>query len=362
MSIGEGCALPTSTGSDRTEDLAATVLTAVEGRRPLRIKGLDSKAFLGRQTDGAVLDLSGHAGVVAYEPSELVITARGGTRLSEIEALLADRGQILAFEPPNFAEGGTVGGMVAAGLSGPRRPFAGAVRDFVLGVRILDGRGQALRFGGTVFKNVAGFDAFRLMAGAMGCLGVLLDVSLRVAPRTEHETSVSFEEDWPPARARLASLMSAPAPLSGAYHDGERLHLRLSGAENAVNQMASQLGGEPSPAGFWDDVRHMRLPFLRAARLWRLSLPRTAELEPLPGDQHIDWAGGQRWLATSAPAEMIRSAACRAGGHATLFRGAEAGEEVFDPLPAPLFALHQRVKSALDPAGVFNPGRMYEGL
>ena len=354
--------MPTSTGSDCTLDLAAAVREAAGARRPLTIKGLGSKAFFGRPIHGIDLDLSEHCGVIDYEPSELVITARAGARLAEIEVLLAEHGQMLAFEPPDFAGGGTVGGMVAAGLSGPRRPFAGAVRDFVLGVRILDGRGQALRFGGTVFKNVAGFDAFRLMAGALGCLGVLLDVSLRVAPRPEHEASISFEEDWAAANARLANLLGAPTPLSGAFHDGERLHLRLSGAENAVLRTATRLGGDPSPAGFWEDVRHMRLPFFRAARLWRLSLPRTAELADLPGEQRIDWAGGQRWLVTPAPAEAVREAARNAGGHASLFRGAEAGEEVFEPLPAPLFALHRRVKRALDPAGIFNPGRMYEGL
>jgi glycolate oxidase FAD binding subunit len=354
--------LPTSTGCDRTEDLAEAVREAAEARRPLAIKGLGSKAFYGRQVTGADLDLSEHAGIIGYEPSELVITARGGTPLAEIEAQLAENNQMLAFEPPDFGRGGSLGGMVAAGLAGPRRPFAGAVRDFVLGARVLDGRGQALRFGGTVFKNVAGFDAFRLMAGALGCLGVLLEVSLRVSPRPEHEASLAFEDDWTAARARLDELWGTPTPLSGAVHDGERLHLRLSGAETAVRRTASRLGGEASPSGFWEDVRHMRLPVFRAPRLWRLSLPRTAELAALPGDQVIDWAGSQRWLATTAPAEAVRDAARSVGGHANLFRGAEPGEEVFEPLPAPLFALHRRVKRALDPAGVFNPGRMYEGL
>ena len=358
--------MPTSTGSDQSEALADAVRLAAEARRPLRITGLGSKAFFGRQIRESdrdlSLDLSGHAGVIDYGPSELVITARGGTRLAEIESLLAEHNQMLAFEPPDLDGGGTVGGMVAAGLSGPRRPFTGAVRDFVLGVTILDGRGQALRFGGTVFKNVAGFDAFRLMAGALGCLGALLDVSLRVAPRPEHEASVSFEEEWAAARVRLSGLMRAPTPLSAAFYDGERLHLRLSGAQNAVNRTAAQLGGDPSPVGFWDDVRHMRLPFFHAARLWRLSLPRTAELDALPGEQRIDWAGAQRWLTTTASADAVRETARMAGGHAVLFRGAEPGEEVFDPLPPPLFALHRRIKRALDPAGVFNPGRMYEGL
>lgn len=354
--------MPTSTGSDLTEALAAAVRQAAEASTPLAIRGRGSKAFFGRPVEGTLLDLSGHAGVVAYEPSELVITARAGTPLAEIEDLLAGQNQMLAFEPPDLGEGGSVGGMVAAGLAGPRRPFAGAVRDFVLGARILDGRGEALRFGGTVFKNVAGFDAFRLMAGALGCLGVLLEVSLRVSPRPEHEASLAFAEDWNAARERLSELHRGATPLSGAFHDGARLHLRLSGAETAVKRTADRLGGDASPPGFWESVRHMRLPVLSASRLWRVSLPPTAEPAPLPGDQVIDWAGGQRWMATTAPAEVVRETARAAGGHASLFRGAEAGEDVFDPLPPPLFALHRRVKHALDPAGIFNPGRMYEGL
>jgi glycolate oxidase FAD binding subunit len=354
--------LPTSSGSDLAEALSGVVREAAAARQPLAIQGLGSKAFLGRPVTGAALDVSGHAGIIGYEPSELVITVRAGTRIAEVETVLAERGQMLAFEPPDFGAGGAIGGMVAAGMSGPRRPFTGAVRDFVLGARILDGRGQALRFGGTVFKNVAGFDAFRLMAGALGCLGVLLEVSLRVAPRHEHETSVSFAEAWPAARLRLAPLLATPTPLSGAFHDGERLHLRFSGAETAVKRIVGRLGGEASPAGFWDDVRHLRLPFFNAARLWRLSLPIASEPKALPGDQRIDWAGGQRWLASDAPAETIRDIARQAGGHATLFRGAAPGEAVFEPLPAPLFALHQRIKRALDPVGVLNPGRLYEGL
>ncbi len=357
--------MPISTASeagDLAQTLAAQVREATAAGAPLAIVGGGTKRFYGRLAQGAPLSVAGHTGVVAYDPSELVITARAGTPIGEIEALLARHGQMLAFEPPLFGEASTLGGVVAAGLAGPRRPFAGAVRDSVLGVSVLDGAGQVLRFGGTVFKNVAGFDAFRLMAGALGCLGVLLEVSLRVSPAPRVQLSRSFEADWASASGKIGALMRRPFPLSGAFHDGGRLHLRLAGGEAAVAGAANELGGEESPASLWGDVRHMRLGILAAPRLWRLSVPRRAKIDGLVGEIIHDWAGAQRWVVTDEPSEKVRSATAAAGGHAALFRGAKPGEAVFDPLPAPLVELHRRLKAAFDPAGVFNPGRMYQGL
>ncbi|HEY2178598.1 MAG TPA: glycolate oxidase subunit GlcE [Caulobacteraceae bacterium] len=355
--------MPTSTVSeDRAEALGEAVRCAAARGTPLKIVGGDTKAFLGRRTEGEPLEVAGHRGILACEASELVITARAGTPLSEIEARLADNGQMLAFEPPSFGPSATLGGAVAAGLSGPRRPFAGAVRDFVLGVTLLDGRGRRLRFGGQVFKNVAGFDAFRLMVGAMGRLGVLLDISLRVTPVPRAEASLAFDEDWSAAQRRLLTLMRRPLPLSGAFHDGERLFLRLSGGEAAVAEARSELGGEETSLGIWQDLRHMRFGMLAAPRLWRLSVPRSAVIDGLEGRWLMDWAGAQRWMVSEAPSEAIRAKVAAAGGHATLFRGAAEGEDVYHPLAAPLFELHQRLAAALDPAGILNPGRMYEGL
>jgi glycolate oxidase FAD binding subunit len=357
--------LPTSTVSevaDRSDELSERVRVAAATRTPLRIVGGDTKAFYGRPVAGERLDVSIHSGVIDYEPSELVITARAGTRIEEIEALLAQQGQRLAFEPPILGSSSTLGGVVAAGLAGPGRPFGGAVRDSVLGVTVLGGKGETLRFGGTVFKNVAGFDAFRLMAGALGCLGVLLHVSLRVAPIPASEVSRSFELPWPDAQTWLTGLLRRPVPLSAAAHDGERLHLRLSGAARAVVEAASEFGGEETSATFWEDLRHRRLGPMTAPRLWRLSVSRTAQLSDLPGPAIREWAGAEIWLSSDDPADRIRRLAAEGGGHATLYRGAGAGEDVFAPLPAPLMALHQRLKAAFDPAGVFNPGRMYEEL
>ena len=363
-STAESARLSTSTASDADLSgvLADRVREAADRRTPLRIIGGDTKRFHGREVVGEPLEVAGHRGVLSYDPSELVITARAGTPLAEIDALLARNKQMLAFEPPVLGAATTLGGAVASGLAGPRRPFSGAVRDFMLGVTILDGRGDALRLGGTVFKNVAGFDGFRLMAGAQGCLGVLLDVSLRVAPRPVAEQSVTIDEDWPAAKARLGGLMARQTPLSAAMHDGERLHLRFSGSEAGVARAVADCGGRSNAPPPWEALRDLELPLFDSERLWRLSMPHAGPLPALPGERLIDWAGSQVWLSTEASVTEVRSACARVGGHATLFRGAESGDEVFTPLAPPLLALHKRIKAAFDPAGVFNPGRMYEGL
>lgn len=351
-----------SSDGDLTAALAEAVRAATAEARPLRIVGGDTKPWYGHAVAGEALALTGHRGVLSYEPSELVITARAGTPVLEIEAVLAAEGQMLAFEPPVFGAASTLGGMVAAGLAGPRRPFAGAVRDFVLGVTVLDGRGRTLRFGGTVFKNVAGFDAFRLMTGALGCLGVILDVSLRVTPRPRAEQTLTFVLSRSDARSRLTGWMRRPLPLSGACHDGEKLHLRLAGPEAAVKAAARELGGEDKDAILWAQIRDMKRGLLASPRLWRLSVPRTATFEGLAGQGFHDWAGAQRWLVTDETGDIVRAAAKAAGGHASLFRGARPGETVFTPLAPPLLALHRRLKAAFDPAGVLNPGRMYRDL
>lgn len=362
MCTRESCRLPTSPASDAdlTQALAEQVRAAAADSVPMRIVGGDTRAFLGRDVAGEPLKLAGHRGVVAYDPSELVITARAGTPLAEIEALVAANGQMLAFEPMTFGAASTIGGATASGLSGPRRPFMGALRDYVLGAKVLDGRGDVLNFGGTVFKNVAGFDAFRLMAGAFGCLGAILEISIRVTPRPRASRTLSFEMESEAARVFVTDLMRGPLPLSAAFHDGERLQLRLCGGEAAVAQTAAELGGEGGDEGLWTALRGLDHPVMAGPVLWRLSLPQTAPAPRLDGRDCWDWGGAQRWLATDHLDPKVWDIAAAAGGHATLFRGPRG--QVFQPLPAPMMGLHQRVKAALDPAGLFNPGRMYEGL
>jgi glycolate oxidase FAD binding subunit len=351
------------TDCDLTSELQARVRDAAERGTPLAIRGGGSKAFYGRAVQGEPLEVAGHRGVVSYEPTELVITARAGTPLAEVEALLAGRGQMLPFEPPHFGGQATIGGMVAAGLSGPARPWAGAVRDAVLGVKILNGRGEILSFGGQVMKNVAGYDLSRLMAGALGTLGVILEVSLKVLPRPARMTTLVQELDAAGAARHLAAWGRQPLPISATLHQEDRLYIRLSGTALGVAAAQKTIGGEAADAGIWEDLREQRLDFFQTGLpLWRLSLPAAAGRLDLPGDSLSEWGGALRWLKTGLPAAKVRAAAAVAGGHATLFRGHDGQGEVFRPLSPVLMGLHQRLKQSLDPRGILNPGRMYAGL
>lgn len=342
-----------------TAELSERIREAAAKGTPLRIRGEGSKDFYGGPLQGEVLDTRGLRGIVDYEPTELVLRARAGTPLAELEAALAQRGQILPFEPPRFG-GGTLGGAVAAGLSGPRRAYAGALRDFVLGARLIDGRGQELRFGGGVIKNVAGFDVSRLLAGSLGTLGLLSEITLKVLPRPAAEASIRLEMNQADVLRRLNQWAGQPLPLSASCHHGGVLVLRLSGAEAAVREARTKLGGEVlEDPGFWDALRDQRAAFFTTAEtLWRLSLPSTAP--PLAaGEQLIEWGGGQRWLAGPQDAAALRCQAAELGGHATVFRSPDKSIAAFQPLPAPLLQLHRRIKAALDPAGIFNRGRLH---
>ena len=344
------------------------VRAAARERRPLCIRGSGSKDWYGGQPHGAILDTREYAGIVDYEPTELVITARCGTPLAEIEALLARHNQMLAFEPPCFGPNATLGGTVAAGLCGPRRATSGATRDFVLGARLLDGKGDVLSFGGKVMKNVAGYDVSRMLAGSLGTLGLLLEVSLKVLPRPFAETTLRFGMGEIEAIRRLNEWGGQPLPLSGsAWCDGV-LALRLSGAEAAVDAAVRRLGGEtlPDAAAFWADLREQRHPFFadagaNATPLWRLSVPSTTGALVLGGGQLIEWGGAQRWLRArgdAATAQDIRRTAQACGGHATLFRGGDKTVGVFQPLAPALARIHARMKDAFDPARIYNPGRL----
>ncbi len=357
--------------------LIERVQQAIATRTPLCIRGGGSKAFYGRAGAGELLDLSGHRGIVAYAPSELVITARAGTPLAEIEALLAQHNQMLPFEPPYFGPSASLGGMVAAGLSGPRRPWGGSVRDAVLGVKLLNGRGEVLRLGGQVMKNVAGYDVSRLMVGALGTLGVLLEVSLKVLPRPACERTLVFENvgrkseapsaEWashlPAEGAALFRPTLAPAmPISASLQVDGKHYLRLSASLRCIELASEQLGGADADPAIWTAVREQTLPFFQSdLPLWRISLPAAAPALNLSGSELIEWNGALRWLSTDLSAKILRQRVTALGGHATQFRNPGQGE-VFQPLPPALLALHRRIKLALDPHGLFNPGRLYEGL
>ncbi len=387
--------------NDLTEQFRERVLAAAVDKTPLRIRGGGSKDFYGNPPEGALLETAGHAGLVAYEPTELVVTVRAGTRLAELEAALDEKGQMLAFEPPHFSPlpagergrgrgdaavdlalspdpspasgrgemGATVGGCVAAGLSGPRRATAGSVRDFVLGVKLLDGKGEILNFGGQVMKNVAGYDVSRLMAGALGTLGLLLEVSLKVLPKPPAEATLRLELPQDQAIETMNRWGGQPLPISATCWQGTQmgglLTVRLSGARAAVAAARGKIGGEAvdDADAFWRGVREQQDGFFSgAAVLWRLSLPSKRAPLALPGEPLIEWGGALRWLTFDGPAAAVREAAARAGGHATRFRGGDRPEGVFHPLPAPLMAIHRNLKRNFDPQGLFNPGRLYPEL
>ena len=348
------------------QNLQEQIVTAAAERTPLNITAGNTKSFLGRSQQGDPLDVSGLRGILSYEPKELVISALAGTPLSEIEATLAEQGQMLPFEPPHFGAGATLGGTIAAGLSGPRRPYAGSARDFVLGARILSGKGEILRFGGEVMKNVAGYDISRLMVGAMGTLGVVLDISLKVLPIPAREITLVTDSDTASAVKRFNELAAKPVPLSAAACDGEHAYIRLSGAETAVDAACKTLGGEQikDSENFWQRrIREQDHAFFQGdTPLWRLSVPAGSPGLPLQHKCLVDWGGALRWVRSDSPHDEIFQAVKAIGGHATLFRGGDRTGPIYQPLPAPLMKIHKNLKQAFDPQGLFNPGRLYEEL
>ena len=365
----------------------------------LRIRGGGSKDFYGQSVHGDVLDVNPLRGIVSYEPSELVVTVRAGTTLQELQAALAEKGQYLAFEAPCFGNEAagpsatTCGGMVAAGLSGPARASAGSVRDFVLGVKLLNGRAELLTFGGQVIKNVAGYDVSRLMVGAMGTLGVLTEISLKVLPCAPAEATLTCSGlSQQVALELLHRWGGQPLPLNASCwlletsSDARRGHLnvRLRGAAAAVEaacpRMLSDLrsaGGEATrmdnaqATPDWNACRNQTMRFFQAPApelgLWRLSVPQTAADLGLPFDTLIEWHGGQRWLwAPVSALAQLRHSAASVGGTATLFRAPASTDaetiQRFSPLQSALGRIHKQLKHEFDPAGIFNRGRMYIDL
>ena len=348
--------------NDISQQLADAVKSAAQKRAPLAIAGSGSKRFHTGEIAGEKLHVTGHRGIVSYEPTELVITARAGTPLAEIEAALAGKGQMLGFEPPHFGATATIGGTLACGFSGPRRPYAGAARDFVLGTTIVNGQGEILHFGGQVMKNVAGYDVSRLMVGALGTLGVLLEMSLKVLPKPAQEITLAFEMPAGKAISTLNAWAGQPLPLSAACHADDTLYVRLSGSEPGVRAAHARLGGTTIDNGdeFWRALRDQQHEFFQGEiPLWRLSVPPAAPPLTLPGAWLIDWGGAQRWIKTDVPADQAHRVAARVGGHASLFREAHRRANALSPLPAPLMALHRHLRQAFDPAGILNRELLY---
>lgn len=352
-------------------DISATLVdqvgTASACRAPLRIIGGNSKAFYAPSlaADLTTLDVSGHRGVVAYEPRELVVNVRAGTSLAQLEETLALQGQMLPFEPPHFGPQATIGGTIAGNFSGPRRAYAGAARDFILGVTIINGRGELLRFGGQVMKNVAGYDVSRLMAGALGTLGVILAVTLKVLPRAQSTLTLRQECSAADAIELMNRWAGQPLPITATAHDGSSIHVRFEGAESAVRAARQKLGGEMinDDVRYWNNLREHQHGFFRDDRpLWRLSLPSTTGALSIPGKTLMEWGGALRWIYTDMSPEPLRDQVRKLGGHATCFRAHAAIQNAFTPLPPGLLHLHRRLKAAFDPHGILNPRRLYAEL
>jgi glycolate oxidase FAD binding subunit len=339
------------------------IISATRSGTALRIRGNGTKDWYGQELNGELLDTTAYSGIISYDPTELVVTARAGTNLREIGKALAEKKQMLAFEPPRFDGLATVGGIVASGLSGPRRQAVGSVRDFVLGTVLMDGKGETLHFGGQVMKNVAGYDVSRLLTGSLGTLGLILEVSLKVLPRPFAQHSLQFVMSEQDALHQLNIWGGQPLPLSASCWVDGHLYVRLSGAQAAVDAAIAKMGGTdlPEAENFWDGVREQTHTFFSAQQqaLWRLSLPTVAPPLALPGEQMIEWGGALRWLKTSADAATIRAAVAAAGGHATLYKGGDKSVGVFQPLAPAVARIHRNLKQAFDPAGIFNPRRMY---
>ena len=355
--------------SDISQQLQQQIQRAFERATALRIVGGNSKEFYGRMVSGETLNVAGHRGILNYEPTELVITVRAGTQLNEIETLLDDNGQMLAFEPPAYGDAATIGGTIACNLSGPRRANAGAARDFLLGCKIINGKGEILSFGGEVMKNVAGYDVSRLMAGAMGTLGVLLEVSLKVLPKAEMETTQLLHYSCVSAFEKMHAWSQTPLPITATCFHDSVLRVRLSGATKAVNAAVSSIGGESieNPEQYWQDLKEHRLDFFNSEKpLWRLSLASDIELPALDAaheenDFLYEWGGALRWLKSDASAEMIQSIAADVDGQATLYRDRDR-QGLFQPLTPGLLRIHKNLKQAFDPGNILNPGKLYLDL
>jgi len=351
--------------NDNSQQIQSQILDAYKNKSALKICGGNSKHFYGQRVDATPVDITAHNGIINYEPTELVVTVRAGTRLSELEATLSKSNQMLPFEPPHFSETATIGGTIACNLSGPIRAYSGAARDFVLGSNIINGKAESLKFGGQVMKNVAGYDASRLMCGAMGTLGVILDVSLKVLPKPETEITLSHQCDINQAVFNMHQWVKQSLPVTATCYDGTHLFIRLSGNNSSVNSARKIIGGETidNDKTFWLDVKEQTHDFFNTDKpVWRLSLSSTNPPLELQGDTFYEWGAALRWLKTDASADEIRNTMKAAGGHATLFRNNTQNIDTFQSLSSGLLSIHKNLKNAFDPDNILNPGVMYKDI
>lgn len=350
---------------DKSNELAELVIDAINNKRVLKIIGGNSKSFYGRKTEAEVITTIEHSGVTNYEPGELVITARAGTSLTEIESLLKSKNQRLVFEPPYFSETATLGGAIATGINGPCRPWSGSARDSVLGVKMINGQGQILSFGGEVMKNVAGYDVSRLMTGSLGTLGMLLEISLKVLPISEKTKTIIIDCDDDNVIQRCVEINRRFLPITAMTYYKKQLHIRLSGNTASVDAAIKKLEGSMVEVNdFFSSIREQTHAFFnQPGTLWRISVPpATPHMQELSGEWMIDWGGAQRWLISDMKAEDIRIKVEAKNGHATIFKNDNNADDVFQPLTNTQLHLHRMIRKAFDPNNVFNSGRLYKDL
>jgi glycolate dehydrogenase FAD-binding subunit len=353
------------TDNDISKELQNQVQQAIADKTPLSISAGNSKKFYGNQSIATSLDVSQHSGIISYEPTELVVTVRAGSNLKQIEKILEAENQMFGFEPPAYAETATIGGTIACNLSGPRRAFSGAARDFVLGCKIINGKGEILHFGGEVMKNVAGYDVSRLMCGAMGTLGVLLELSIKVLPKPETEVTLIHEMKINESLNKVHQLNRAALPISATSFDQNNLYIRLSGSQGAVSAATKLVGGDELEQGdaYWLKLKeHQMEYFKQKSNLWRLSLASNTPALKLSGKTYYEWNGALRWLVSDENEIVIRETVAKQGGHAVCYRQHNKPDNVFHPLDTGLLKLHQKIKNAFDPCGIFNPGKMYSEI
>lgn len=355
--------------TDQSKTIQQQTQSAFENKTACRIVGANSKHFLGNESHGETISTKNHTGVISYDASELVMTVRSGTSLKEIKDILSANNQSLPFDPPTFSDYATIGGTIACNLSGPARPYTGAARDFVLGTRIINGKGEDCRFGGQVMKNVAGYDASRLMAGAYGTLGIILDISLKVLPITQTEVTIKIEQPVDDAIQTINQLSTKNLPISASCYFENHLYIRLNSSEQntlAVSKNICQqtTGSEiENSKAFWHSIREQEHEFFKTEKsIARISLPPTCNNIDFNGEQLIEWGGALRWLKSDLDIESIRNQVQELGGHVTAYKNFESSIEFFHPLEAGLKTLQQRLKQGFDPAGILNPGRLYKEL
>ena len=350
--------------ADISDQLLEQVGAYVATGAAFNITGNQTKGFLGISQPVMEVCTSLHSGVVSYEPTELVLTARAGSRIRDLQQLLAEQGQMMPFEPPVYGDQDTLGGVIACGLSGPRRPYSGSARDFVLGTRIINGRGESLRFGGEVMKNVAGYDVSRLMVGAMGTLGLILDVSLKVLPLPETELTLRLPAKDSDYLLRLNQLARQPMPISATCYDDEAIWVRLSGSHSSVEKASLSIGGDRiDGTSLWQQLADHTHPFFELPdSLWRISIAPHASNPDINGSWLTEWGGGQRWLKSSEPAAQVFEKCRAAAAHATCYHANHDETVRFQPLTGTLLKLHQRLKTAFDPQGLINPGRYHADI